>query len=342
MSSEDRDDLKGEKVVKTQVFADVNKQINYMKTDHIRGKIFSRREADGDLDSDSGSDESVKLSPKDTRRKSILKEPKKKRRADYDDDDDISPYDSVSNAGRFLEKNRQKDFDDDTAGAGDIADDIVKQTMNQYRTDRKTFNKDVGMYPETDSDDDEPKVKTGRKIGGKTLEQRKLEDPLDLTATRRRLHMTDPNDPLDPNNIEKMLEERLRQRKSSTTPNDEDDRKSSGSRSSNAGEDWLAMAARAAQMSQELSRLDAEPVDHVKFDKVYNDVLENKKSTSPPSEDEDFVDDELPKYQINRTHSKESFKSTSDTEKPKFRSRFLDKIRGTIDEDTKSKDQGQR
>ena len=30
--------------MKTAAFADVNKQINYMKTDHVRGKIFKRRE----------------------------------------------------------------------------------------------------------------------------------------------------------------------------------------------------------------------------------------------------------------------------------------------------------
>ena len=47
------------------------------------------------------------------------------------------------------------------------------------------------------------------------------------------------------------------------------------------------MAARAAQMSQELSRLDAAPVDHDKFDRVYNDVLEggSAQSRSPPSDE---------------------------------------------------------
>mgnify|MGYP000543585825 CR=1 FL=1 len=114
MTSEDIEDHKAEKTVKTQVFADVNKQINFMKTDHIRGKIFSRREADGttiDDDSDSGSNESVKISPKNARRKSILKTPKSRSR-NYDEDDDITPYDSISNAGRCL-KDRQDDFEDD-------------------------------------------------------------------------------------------------------------------------------------------------------------------------------------------------------------------------------------
>ena len=40
------EEIKREKAVKTSVFADVNKQINYMKTDHIRGKIFKRREGE--------------------------------------------------------------------------------------------------------------------------------------------------------------------------------------------------------------------------------------------------------------------------------------------------------
>ena len=33
---------------------------------------------------------------------------------------------------------------------------------------------------------------------------------MDLTSTRRRLLMPDPNDPLDPANIDKMLEERMK------------------------------------------------------------------------------------------------------------------------------------
>ena len=201
MSMEDEEDIKRDRAVKTKVFADVGRQINNMKTDHIRGKIFARKEADGTyIDSDSdGSNESVKVSPKNVRRKSILKKPK------YgDEDDDITPYDSVSNVGRL--RDRQHDFDDDDdnePATGDIAEDIVKRTMNQYRSDRKQFNKDVGMY---ESDEEEEKPQT-RRIGGKTLEQRLAEDPMDLTATRRRLHMTDPDDPLDPNNIEKLLEE---------------------------------------------------------------------------------------------------------------------------------------
>ena len=35
---------------------------------------------------------------------------------------------------------------------------------------------------------------------------------MDLTATRRRLMMPDPNDPLDPANIDKMLEDRRKSR----------------------------------------------------------------------------------------------------------------------------------
>ena len=83
--------------------------------------------------------------------------------------------------------------------------------MGQYLVDRKNFNKDVGLYES--SDEDEPKSKPKRKIGGKTLDERKSEDPMDLTSTRRRLMMSDPNDPLDPENIEKMLEKRMKQRK---------------------------------------------------------------------------------------------------------------------------------
>ena len=44
--SASEEEIKREKAVKTAVFADVNKQINYMKTDHIRGKIFKRREGE--------------------------------------------------------------------------------------------------------------------------------------------------------------------------------------------------------------------------------------------------------------------------------------------------------
>jgi hypothetical protein len=59
--SEDDGDVRHSRIAKTKVFADVNKQIGYMKTDHIRGKIFARRETE---ESDSDSDDSVKLSPK--------------------------------------------------------------------------------------------------------------------------------------------------------------------------------------------------------------------------------------------------------------------------------------
>lgn len=172
LSDNDLETAKREKAVHTQVFADVNKQINYMKTDHVRGKIFARRENEGTLiDSDSDSDNSVKFSPKE-RRKSILKKPSQKS---YDDDDDITPYDSVSNVGRL--RDRKHDFDsedsDNEPTGGDIADDIVKQTMSKYKKDRKQFNKEVGMYESPD--EDEKLLKKARKIGGKTLEERKAE-----------------------------------------------------------------------------------------------------------------------------------------------------------------------
>ena len=74
---------------------------------------------------------------------------------------------------------------------------------------------------------------------------------MDLTATRRRLMMPDPNDPLDPANIDKMLEDR---RKSRLGASDEENNSRPASRASSkasgTGEDWLAMAARAAKMSQ--------------------------------------------------------------------------------------------
>ena len=38
MTREDQD----EKIIKTSTFADVNRQIGNMKTDHVRGKIFKR------------------------------------------------------------------------------------------------------------------------------------------------------------------------------------------------------------------------------------------------------------------------------------------------------------
>ena len=102
MSREESND----KAVKTGVFADVNKQIGYMKTDHVRNKIFKRRgqgETDflyfwflllfqGGLDSDSDEDESTYKST--ASRRSVVS------RNDSDDEiDDISPYDSISNAG---------------------------------------------------------------------------------------------------------------------------------------------------------------------------------------------------------------------------------------------------
>ena len=79
--------------------------------------------------------------------------------------------------------------------------------------------------------------------------------------------MPDPTDPLDPANIEKMLEARMKARRASEAGADSDDARSNVSTSSKAsrtGEDWLAMAARAAEMSAELSALDAEPIDNEK------------------------------------------------------------------------------
>ena len=85
--------------------------------------------------------------------------------------------------------------------------------MREYASSRREFNKEVGLptYDSDDSDEEKkPRKKKSYKIGGKTLEERKAEDPMDLTSTRRRLLMPDPNDPLDPANIDKMLEARLK------------------------------------------------------------------------------------------------------------------------------------
>ena len=93
--------------MKTAAFADVNKQINYMKTDHVRGKIFKRREGNrlllihlrtkfcsGSGFEDSDEEDSVKENTKARRTVS--------KHDDSDDDiDDISPYDSISNAGHL-------------------------------------------------------------------------------------------------------------------------------------------------------------------------------------------------------------------------------------------------
>jgi len=335
---------------KVGAFTDVTRQIDNMKTDHIRGKIFARHES-AEL-SDSGSNSSIKKSPQDSRRKSILRKPRNKSSVDLDDD--ISPYDSISNAGRL--KDRKFDFDDnEEEDDDDYADDIVKQTMAQYSSNAKKFNKDVGYNNDEFSDEDEkletarkgrksskkrtddedfdlPKTtKPPRKIGGKTLSERKNENPLDLTKTRHRLLMADPTDPLDPANIEKMLEARMKARRASEAGADSDDARSSVSTSSKAsrtGEDWLAMAARAAEMSAELSALDAEPIDNEKFDRVYNDVLEKKKSTTPESEVDDFSDEN----DFEAPPKRQSKESNSSENAPKFRSRFLDKVRGTISE----------
>ena len=84
--------------------------------------------------------------------------------------------------------------------------------MREYASSRIQFNKEVGLPTyDSDSDEDEkPKKKKNYKIGGKTLAERQAEDPMDLTSTRRRLLMSDPNDPLDPANIDKMLEARMK------------------------------------------------------------------------------------------------------------------------------------
>ena len=291
-------DDRNEKIIKTGAFADVTKQIGNMKTDHIREKIFKRHGQGGFNDSDSDEDESVRSSIKSVkssaRRSSVIH-----HNDDSDDDlDDISPYDSISNAGVL--KDRKTDFE----SSGDIAEDIVRSTMREYASSRHQFNKDVGVYSDSDDDDEvvvKPRKKKDFKIGGKSLAERKAEDPMDLTATRRRLLMPDPNDPLDPANIDKMLEQRMKvhffrcfftqfiNTKERKRENGQASRESSrpSSRVSGTGEDWLAMAARAAQMSQELSRLDAAPIDQDKFDRVYNDVLEGSsaQSRSPPSDE---------------------------------------------------------
>jgi len=270
---------------KVGAFTDVTRQIDNMKTDHIRTKIFARHES-AEL-SDSGSNSSIKKSPQDLRKKSILR--KTKPRSSVDLEDEISPYDSISNAGRL--KDRKFDFDDnEDDDSDDYADDIVKQTMAQYSSNAKKFNKDVGLENEDFSDEEEklekarkggkrcknkivisddedfdvPKSKPVRKIGGKTLSERQNEDPLDLTKTRHRLLMPDPSDPLDPANIEKMLEARMKARRASEAGDSDDARSnvSTSSKASRTGEDWLAMAARAAEMSAELSALDAEPIDN--------------------------------------------------------------------------------
>ena len=175
--------------------------------------------------------------------------------------------------------------------------------------------------------------KKGKLIAGKTLEQRKQEDPMDLSSTRRRLMMPDPDDPLDPANIDKMLAKRMKDRKAAEGIDDDDvmDRpvSRSSSRASNAGEDWLAMAARAAQMSQELSKLDAAPIDQDKFDRVYNDVLTGTASGSPPSDPSEDEDEDFDKF--SSTPSSNT-KPEPIQEKPKFRSRFLDRVRGKIDD----------
>ena len=83
--------------------------------------------------------------------------------------------------------------------------------------------------------------------------------------------------------------------------------------------------------------MDAQPVDHDKFDQVYNDVLEKKKSVSPESDEEDFSYSRKPVGKIESSPEEEPA-----TSKPKFRSRFLDKVRGTLDDDSSSKAQSQR
>ena len=176
----------------------------------------------------------------------------------------------------------------------------------------------------------------GKLIAGKTLEQRKQEDPMDLSSTRRRLMMPDPDDPLDPANIDKMLAKRMKDRKAAEGIDDDLDRpvSRSSSRASNAGEDWLAMAARAAQMSQELSKLDAAPIDQDKFDRVYNDVLTGTASGSPPSDPSDDDEEDFDKFS---SPPSSHTKPEPVTDKPKFRSRFLDRVRGKIESESPDK-----
>ena len=103
------------------------------------------------------------------------------------------------------------------------------------------------------------------------------------------------------------------------------------------------MAARAAQMSQELSRLDAAPIDQDKFDRVYNDVLEgsnSNQSRSPPSDEVRFfrfftISDQILKQDSDNDEFTMPVRNqpTEETDnKPRFRSRFLDKVRGKIDD----------
>ncbi|CBY34633.1 unnamed protein product [Oikopleura dioica] len=296
---------------KVGAFTDVTRQIDNMKTDHIRTKIFARHES-AEL-SDSGSNSSIKKSPQDLRKKSILR--KTKPRSSVDLEDEISP-----NAKKF-----NKDVGLENEDFSDEEEKLEKARKGGKRCKNKIVISD-------DEDFDVPKSKPVRKIGGKTLSERQNEDPLDLTKTRHRLLMPDPSDPLDPANIEKMLEARMKARRASEAGDSDDARSnvSTSSKASRTGEDWLAMAARAAEMSAELSALDAEPIDNEKFDRVYNDVLEKKKSTTPESDEDDLSDEDEfeapPKRQ-----SKESNNSASENA-PKFRSRFLDKVRGSISE----------
>ena len=61
---------------------------------------------------------------------------------------------------------------------------------------------------------------------------------------------------------------------------------------------------------------------------MYNDVLEKKKSTTPESDDDDFSDED----DFEAPPKRQSKESNSSENAPKFRSRFLDKVRGTISE----------
>ena len=61
---------------------------------------------------------------------------------------------------------------------------------------------------------------------------------------------------------------------------------------------------------------------------MYNDVLEKKKSTTPESDVDDFSDED----DFEAPPKRQSKESNSSENAPKFRSRFLDKVRGTISE----------
>ena len=61
-------------------------------------------------------------------------------------------------------QDRRNDFE----STGDIAEDIVRQTMRQYTQERKQFNRDVGIDNYSSSDDeDKPKKGAGSRRASK-------------------------------------------------------------------------------------------------------------------------------------------------------------------------------